>query len=113
MSERNRYVSVRLEWKSLEEIVNEVFDCIEGIETRISQELGTVGQPVASSTPGPSSTAPIPQDTSAPGPSGASQAAAPIPDDSTPGPIPDRPKQHFSVSRRGKLLNFKVLLPTA
>ena len=88
----------------------EVFDRIEGIETRISQELGTVGQPVASSTP---ALPQIPQDTSAPGPSGTSQAAAPIPDDPTPGPIPDRPKQHFSVSRRGKLLNFKVLLPTA
>ena len=59
--------------------VNQVFDRIEDIEARISQGLGTVGQPVASSTPGP---APIPQDR----PSGASLAAAPVPDAPTPGP---------------------------
>ena len=57
--------------------VNQVFDRIEGIEARISQGLGTV-EPVALSTPGPA--APIPQDISAPGPSGASLAAAPVPE---------------------------------
>ena len=70
----------------------------------ISQGLGTVGQPVASSTPG--SAAPIPQDTSAPGPSGASLAAAPVPDEPTPGPSND------AQSVEGQIAKLKESMAT-